>query len=239
MEDIVRIELFGILLVRPNNLLTNLVVAVFGYILFKAVRKQNTQNEPALNDWSLFFLMLGIGGGLGGFAHAFNYDFPEVQHTFFHKFAWTAGGFALFFGERAAIRLFDQAGLRKALLTFSAIKLTFYVVFLYYSQFFLQGAFNHFDIVRINSAIAILGLMLPSHLLSYLRVKNPGRLWVIAGILSLTLTVVVYNLQISLHRWFDFNDISHAIEIVCVWMMFKGVQEGYHKYGKPETLSLD
>ena len=187
----------------------------------------NTQGDPYLRNWSLFFLFVGLGGALGGWAHGFNYDFPEVRHTFLHKIAWTVGGIGLYFGELASIGLLRSEKWRSILRIVVTIKLIAYIVLLYYSQIMEMGSFNHFDIVRFNSAGTLLGVILPVQIFSYLKLKNPGAIYALIGILALFGTVFVYNNKINLHAWMDFNDISHVIEMFTLIMLYIGVVKGY------------
>lgn len=225
--DIITVEWFGVQVVRPNNLLTNLVVGVVGVILFRLIDMKNVSNDPYLALWQWFFLFVGLGGATGGVAHALNYDFPEVRHTYIHKIAWTLGGIGLFMGERACISFLSQKNIRSVLMALVSLKLVFYLFFLFYSQMYQRGNFNHFDIVRYNTAFALLGIILPMHIYSYFRDNNVGSVYVAGGILSLISTIFLYNYKISIHQWFDFNDISHFIEIFCLIMIYNGVVTGY------------
>ncbi len=225
--EIIETEWFGVPIMRPNNLLTNQVVGIAGAILSYLIWKKNVWKDPYLTSWQWFFLLVGLGGALGGIAHGFNYDFPETRHTFIHKLAWTVGGIGLFMGERACISFLPSKGVRKVLMGVVTVKLVFYLCYLYYSQIFQKGNFNHFDIVRYNTAFALLGIILTTHIYSLIRDNNSGSWYVIGGILSLIPVIFIYNYKISLHQWFDFNDISHFIEIICIVCIYLGVVKGY------------
>ena len=227
--DFVTIDLFGITWVRPNNLLTNLIVGIAGLILAYQIHRRNTQKDPYLYLWAGFFLFVGLGGAIGGFAHAFNYGFPEVRHTYLHKVAWLAGGIGLFLGEMGALYLIPNVALRKALRILCILVLGYYVFFLFYSQYYNLGGFNHFDIVRFHSMFALLGIILPVHIYSLVAHQNQGAWYVFAGIATVATTVIFYNFQISFHQWFDFNDISHILEILCLVLICKGILWGYGK----------
>ena len=225
--DFITVEWLGITWVRPNNLLTNLVVGVVGVILAYQIHKRNTNKDPYLYLWMGFFLVVGLGGAIGGFAHAFNYEFPEVRHTYLHKIAWTVGGIGLFLGEMAALYLIPNARFRTLLRIVCILVLGYYMFYLYYSQHYNLGNFNHFDIVRFHSMFALLGIILPIHIYSLIAHQNKGTWYFLAGIATLATTVIFYNFQISFHAWFDFNDISHVLEIICLALICKGILVGY------------
>lgn len=225
--DFITVEWLGITWVRPNNLLTNLVVGVVGVILAYQIHQRNTNKDPYLYLWMGFFLVVGLGGAIGGFAHAFNYEFPEVRHTYLHKIAWTVGGVGLFLGEMAALYLVPNTRVRNLLRILCILVLGYYMFYLYYSQHYTLGNFNHFDIVRFHSMFALLGIILPIHIYSLIAYQNKGTWYFLAGIATLATTVIFYNFQISFHEWFDFNDISHALEIICLALICKGILVGY------------
>lgn len=227
--DFITVELFGITWFRPNNLLTNILVGMVGIYLFLRVDRKNQQKDSYLYLWMGFFLLVGLGGTIGGFAHAFNYDFPEVRHTYLHKIAWSVGGAGLFLGELAAIQFIPNKTIRKVLQVLSTLVLLYYIFFLYYSHEYNLGNFNHFDIVRFHSVYALLVVILPIHIFSLIQRQNTGAWWVIGGIATLATTVIFYNYKISFHEWFDFNDISHFLEIICLILMCIGILEGYEK----------
>ncbi len=223
MEDIIITEWIGITIFRPNNLITNLIVGVIGAILTWKLYQKNSGNSTFLYYWMGFFFFIGLGGAIGGIAHALNYDYPEIKHTYLHKVAWTVAGFGLFFGEMGSLQLLQNKRLQYILQGVMVFKLLFFIFYLYYSQMYLIGNFNHFDIVRFNSAFAVLGVMLPCQIYFYLTQKNVGAFFVIGGIFSLPFTILFYNLKINFAQWFDYNDISHLIEIICLILMFIGI----------------
>jgi len=237
MEEFVVVEWLGITWFRPNNLITNLIVGIVGVILCIRVYQMNQRRDTYLYYWMLFFLLVGVGGAIGGFAHAFNYDFPEIRHTFLHKIAWTVGGVGLLAGQIASIMLLRSQILRQILSIVSISVTVFYIFMLYYSQLYQIGAFNHFELVRYNSAFAVVGIIFSIHVYSYLKDKNPGALYVGLGILSLVLTIPLYNFQISLHEWFDYNDISHFLEIFCLILIYMGVRKGYEQVVRPRLIA--
>ncbi len=227
MENFIITEWFGITIFRPNNLITNFIVGAIGALLAWRLWKNSTYKNPFLYYWMGFFLFVGLGGAAGGVAHGLNYDFPEIRHTYLHKFAWVLGGLGLFLGEMGSLQLLSNSKLRNGLQMLMVSKLLFYVFYLYYSQIYQVGDFNHFDIVRFNSAFAVLGIMLPCQLYYYFREHHKAAFYVIGGILSLPLTILFYNFKINFASWFDYNDISHVIEIFCLVLMFTGIRKAY------------
>lgn len=236
--DFVQIEVFGILLVRPNNMISNMFVLITGVILFLLIRKENKTNDRYLTYFSYFFLLIGVGGGISGISHALNYDFPEIMHNPGHKVAWTIVGLGLLGGELASIMLLRPESLQRILRIVVWLKLAVYLFFLYHSEFYkhteMYEGLNHFNLVRYNIAPSVLGIILPSHLFAYFKDKRQGSGLVLIGILSLISTIVIYATKFSLHPWYDFNDISHSIQIGCMILMYLGVIKGYRsQMGQP------
>lgn len=225
--DFITVEAFGITWVRPNNLLTNQLVGIFGIILFYQIKKFNRQKDPYLRLWAWFFLLIGLGGALGGFAHGLNIDFPAVKHTTLHKVAWTIAGTGLFLGEIASLYLYKKPKIQRILLWVAYVQFSLYIVVLFYSQIYHRDDFNHFNIPRFNSAFAMLGVILPAHIYAYVKDRNPALFYLLGGIAFLIGTVIFYNFSISFHPWFDYNDISHVLEIICLALIARGVIKGY------------
>lgn len=224
MEELIVTEWWGVTIFRPNNLITNIILGIVGvtlaYLLYRAVEVKN----EVLHQWVAFLGLIGIGGTIGGFAHAFNYEYPGLQHTFIHKISWTIGGLGMYGAELGSISLLPNKYWRKFLGRVFTVKLLIYIFLQFYTQVYYVGAFNHFWVVQANIAFVLLGVVVPCHLYDFIKRGNPGFFFIIGGILSLTLSGICYNWKISLTSWFDYNDISHFVEILCIALIYLGVK---------------
>ena len=214
-------EWFGVTIFRPSNLVTNILVGVAGAILAWLIDRKTPVKSAYHYYWMGFFIGVGFGGVVGGIAHAFNYDFPEVRHQPLHKIAWIIASSGLFCGELAAVSLWPNQTWRNRLAWFVRIKFLLFVMAIIYITLFDAHTFNHFNLAQGNTVIAILGVMVPLHILT----RHPGTKYLLAGVLTLFFTLVLYLNDLSLANWCDYNDLSHFVEIAGLVWMYGGVRQ--------------
>ncbi len=210
--DVPTINFLGIQITEPLTWLTNWLVAGFslgyGHFLYNDKLADATQKF-----WSIFFAFIGIASITGGTAHGFiNYVGQN-----FHYAAWIFTGLAIFSAEMATLQLIENEKLKSAIRIFVYIQLLVLVGSVMYLQ--------NFDSVRINSAVGLLGVVMPFSLIHYAKHKDKRSALIMIGILSNLVPGVVHALKLSYNQWFNFNDISHVIMVFCLYIIYRGAKD--------------
>jgi hypothetical protein len=210
--DTTHIEFFGITITEPFTWLTNWTVArfsfYFGHMLFHAKR-----GDKQAKYWSIFFVFMGIASMTGGTAHGFiNY----VGNNF-HLAAWIFTGIAVFGAQLSALEIVKDARVYSPLKWFIIIE----VLVMTASVIIYQN----FESVRINSALGLVGIVLPIQLYGYkfLGMRRNGIIAI--GIISNVLPALIAANKYSYNRWFNFNDVSHIVMIVCFYIIYLGAKK--------------
>jgi hypothetical protein len=147
--------------------------------------------------WALAFLFTGLAAFLGGTFHAF-----APESVLLWKAVVFSVGFASFF-------LLAGSGGR-ALRAFAAVKLIVYLVWM--------TTHNEFVWVIADYGITLLILGAVHSIW-----RSPATRWVLGSIGVSILGALVQQFRVTLHpRWMDFNDIYHLIQIVALWMLYRG-----------------
>ncbi len=210
--DVPTFNFLGLQITEPFTWLTNWLISAsvlsFGHFLYRDKYADATQKF-----WSVFFVFVGLASFTGGIAHGFiNYVGQN-----FHLAAWVLTGMAVFGAELATIQLIENEK------TKSVIR-----VLIYTQLLVMVGSvmyFQNFDIVRINSGIGLIGVVIPISIAHYLKHKDKRSKLVIIGILSNLIPGAIHAFKISYNQWFNFNDISHIIMIFCFYILYRGAKQ--------------
>ncbi len=207
-----QIELLGITITEPFTWLTNWTIAAFsfyfGHMLFHAIGAGKQAKY-----WSLFFAFMGVASMTGGTAHGFiNY-----VGIYFHYAAWIFTGIAVFWSQLAALEIIKDSRIYAPLKWFIILELLVMVAAIIFYQ--------SFEAVRINSAFALMILVLPLQLYGYKVLKLTGNGLIALGIISSIMPALVHAGKFSYNRWFNFNDLSHLVMIGCFYIIYLGVKK--------------
>lgn len=205
------IDFLGLEITEPFTWLTNWLVAAFcfgfGHFLYNDKFADATQKF-----WSIFFVFVGLASLTGGIAHGFiNYVGQN-----FHYAAWILTGLAVFAAELATLQLIENNKVRSIVRIFAYGQLLVLVSSVMY--------LHNFDSVRINSAVGLLGVVMPFSLIHYVNQKDKRSVLIMIGILSNLIPGFVHAFKISYNQWFNFNDISHIIMIFCFYIIYRGAR---------------
>ncbi|MBK9457487.1 MAG: hypothetical protein IPO24_18865 [Bacteroidetes bacterium] len=210
------IVLGGITISEPITSLTDLItgaVCLYCFLKLRAVAGQ----KPGNLFFAYYFLFIGI---------AVTYS-AIIGHAFFHLFndywkipGWVTGACAIFLFESAAIfRLRATFPKSKGIRIASALPLLQLLVFLG----FMISPSRSFSDVRMNSAIGMIGFVLPIMVYLFYFLKHSGYKRIIFGILLSLAPAMVYYYEITVNKWFNFHDISHVLMAICMFIMYTGV----------------
>jgi hypothetical protein len=212
------IVLGGVKISEPVTTLTDLITGAISFYCFIKLRRVSGQSAGNL-FFAYYFFFIGA---------AVTYS-AVIGHAFFHLFneywkivGWMLGACAIFLFESAAIfRLRKTFPTSQAIRVASALPLLQLLVFIA----FMISPSRSFSDVRINSAVGMIGFVLP--IIGYLSYyhKHSGYKLIIFGILASLAPALIYYYEITVNKWFNFHDISHVLMAGCTFIMYTGVKQ--------------
>ncbi len=210
--DVPTFDFLGLQITEPFTWLTNWLVAAFSLGFGHYLYNDKLADAPQ-KFWAIFFAFIGLASLTGGTAHGFiNYVGQN-----FHYAAWIFSGLAIFAAELATLQTIENNKLRAGIRMFVYAQLLVLVSSVMY--------LHNFDSVRINSAIGLMGVVMPFSLIHYVKNKDKRSVLIMIGILSNLIPGFVHAFKISFNQWFNFNDISHVIMIFCFYIIYKGAKQ--------------
>ena len=199
---------------EPTTVLTNVLVAGVAFVL--GVRLA----YPAAGDGvaSAVFLSLGffataIGAAFGAAAHGLDPRTDALQRDR----CWHAALFATgFIGAAciASVAFFTVRGsVRTGILVVAGLKLVAY---------FVRVARRPEFRVAIMDYGGGLAVLFAASVYAYVRWRAPAAPWLIGGALVSFAAGTLQARRVVLHRHFNHNDLYHAIEVVTLYLLYRG-----------------
>jgi len=219
--DKIQFHLFGLDLAEPVGFLGDVLISSFAfYFAFKVYKLYRT---PFTKNWTVFFVIFGIGFIMGGFGHLF-YNYLGTPGKYI---GWFAGLVYIYFIEQAMLSFLESERLKKNLLLLSKVKLGLVII----AQVYIISTVNlHPDysfgmkVPTINSTI---GLVYCLGVLGYVFSKktHPSFANFYYSVLIMFPAVFFQLMKINISPWFDKNDASHIVVFAGMFFYFKGIKE--------------
>ena len=210
-----QIEPFGILILEPVTSLTDFITSVVCYFSFYLLNRQNRTDMIHL-FFKLYFLSMGIATSLAAFiGHAFLYLFSFD----WKMIGWIFSAIAILMLQLSSIRLispFFNKHIIIWILRLVFLQIALFLISLYFPE--TRG----FNMVKINSTIGLIGIVLPIHIYAWLQFKSQGSKWIAVAILWALIPGIVYNTEFTLHTWFNYHDLSHVLMSIFIIIMYFG-----------------
>lgn len=201
MQEKIPFELFGLHLLEPMAVIMNFLLAMFCFFAYATLK--NPSKDPALANWRLFYLVFGISTFAGALGHAFfNY------WGFFGKFpCWTTGCVANAFAAMGMIQFRGFSAPNKAVVALIWIKSIAAAVL---SLITLKFIFVAVDAIVTYLAFAgVFGYVLYKRGLGEMK-------YTVIGVLILLPSAPIFILKLNPHPWFNKDDLSHVLMLVCI-----------------------
>jgi len=190
---------------EPMTMATDYLLALAGFIFAARLWTR-------FRAWSLAFLFTGLAAAFGGTSHGLGPELLVFWQVVLWKLTVFSVGFASFFllsGEHAAWRVV------------AVLKLVIYASWM--------SAHDEFSYVIADYGITL--LIVGALELKY---RQPSMKWVIGSIAVSVVGAAVQASGFALHRHFNHNDLYHLIQIVALWLLFRG---GVAKCRTPQLTS--
>lgn len=144
--------------------------------------------------WALAFLCTAAGSFFGGMHHGFAPHLAPVASLLLWKATLFSIGFASFF---------LLAGSHRRAAVFAVVKLVVYIAWMIAHDEFV------YVILDYGLTLLIVGILVRTR-------------WVIASIVVSVIGALVQQSGFALHRHFNHNDLYHVIQLVALWLLYRG-----------------
>lgn len=205
------ITFFDFAIHEPVTALTDFIITFLCLFFFFQLR--NKGNNVAINWWKAFFMLFGLSAFFGGFSHALFIIHQGMEY----KSCWISmqvlNGFAVFSVQMATYHtVLQNTNSREWWKQSYIVQLFIFLAAVIFYQDFLVVVLNN-----------VVGLV-PVIALHFIDSKKSEESKLIAnGILISFLTGIVHGAKLSLHAYFNFNDISHVLIMLSLFVVFSGV----------------
>jgi hypothetical protein len=157
--------------------------------------------------WSLAFVCTALAALLGGTYHGFVPHLAPLAAIALWKATIFSVGFASFFLLLATSR---------RLAPFAVVKLVLYTSWM----------IAHDDFVWVIADYGVSLLVLAAiQLAAWLRHRAASAPWILASVAVSMLAAAVQASGLTLHQHFNHNDLYHVIQLVALWLMYRGAGE--------------
>ena len=144
--------------------------------------------------WALAFLFTAAGSFFGGIHHGFAPHFTPVASLALWKATLFSIGIASFF---------LLMGSHRRLAVFAVVKLIVYLSWMITHDQFM------YVILDYGLTLLIVGIVVRTR-------------WVMASIVVSVIGALVQQSGFALHRHFNHNDLYHVIQLVALWLLYRG-----------------
>jgi len=219
--DYTFISIMGYTVFEPMVLLTNSFFFAISLYSYKVLHR--FANAYA-QQMALFCLLLGISSIFGAIGHAVHLQMGTV---FFGTILFLMNALSIlaiyycFLAPFTYLRAFDQWTSRYLLSV--RIWVLFIIIFSLFSGNFL--------LIKLNAGIVLL-YSLFMHFRAYRTREESGNLIVVAGVLVSFVPILIHSKQLTLHKWFNYKDLSHVFMIISLLLIFEGAKRNARELEK-------
>ncbi|MFK7925577.1 MAG: hypothetical protein AB8H47_26735 [Bacteroidia bacterium] len=209
----------------PTTAFTDLILTAQCFWYAWKLRENRLQNNILKYFW-MYFALMGIASLFGGIlGHGIYYMVHPRWKLLGHAFI----GSAVFCLQKSTLESLKERIQPKWKRIFDIAILTQLIIFL---SVLIFSEEIHFNAVRNQSAIGLVAMVLPFHIWGNMLDARPGRKWVIGAILWSLVPAIVYSIEFSFSKWFNYYDIGHVLLMVTFHFFYRSAQA----FGKAEQL---
>lgn len=190
------------------------VVSLISFILL------TLQKSPSKVVWYMraYFLLMSISMA---FASTAGHAFQGYLAWEWKMVGWSFGAIAICMLEFSSVTLIEK---------YLGVKYSLWIkvfAILHLILFFLSIAnpeTRSFSMVKINSTVGLIFVVLPIHAYNYFKHKDTGSGWILFAMIWALIPAYVYNMEVSYSRWLNFHDISHLLMAVYTVYLYFGAK---------------
>lgn len=212
------VELFNVLIEEPITSLTDIISGVIGLVAFCRLQKLRLYDKAHIS-FKYYFLFIGLATiSAGILGHSFQYIVGFNAKTI----GWTLSAIGMFCIENSALSYYQKVNGETAFNKLRPIILLQLIAFL---LLVINPRTRVFELVQINSFIGMIIISFPLFL-SYHQKKNSlGSRRVVLGMFAVFFPGLAYSSRITLHDYFNYQDISHVFVAICIYLLYRGARQ--------------
>lgn len=215
--ELTEIDVWGLRVLEPVTAFTDLITATVCFVAFARLRAL-ARPEREHRWMANYFLFMGTAVTFSAFiGHAFLYFFTPA----WKMIGWTSSALAIWFVEMSSLEAVKQ-GLKPQWV--SLWRGIFFVQWLVFMALIVNPATRSFEMVKLNSSVGLAVVVLALQGYHYWHSREDGRLLLMLGIVMGIFPAIIYTGQISLHRWFNYHDISHLLMALDMYVIYRGAR---------------
>lgn len=212
------IHIFGILLEEPMTTLTDLLTASVCYFSFFMLHKLNNKDKASI-FLKYYFLFMGLGTTCAAFlSHGLLYWSGYNWKTL----GWTLTAIGIFCLQNSALAFYQK---EKKTSSLAWLKYIFIAQFIIFVLAIANPATRVFDTVKVNSTIGMVCINLPFFAYLYFQTKGKGYKMVVLALCTTIIPGITFSAEWTLHKYFNYHDISHVLMAICSFLIFKGAYQ--------------
>jgi hypothetical protein len=212
-DEMTKVQWMGVTILEPVTVITNLLItSVCVFATIKIQRLPRATNIQIL--FKYFFLFMGLATATGGIlGHGFLY----ITGIYGKLPGWYISMFAIAFIERVAIihsRPLMPAYWGKFFSILNYLEVVTFLLLVYKTL--------NFHFVELHATYGLFIVVFSFELYTYLKTKDPGTRYIFGATFLAAVAAIVNLLKLSPHRWFNYNDVSHVIMAVSIYLYYLG-----------------
>jgi hypothetical protein len=212
------VEIFGLFIEEPVTSFTDVISGMVGLVAFYRLQRLGLQDKAHIL-FKYYFLFMGLATVSGGvLGHAFQY----IVGFNAKAIGWTLSAIGLFCLENSALSYYQRINNGS---TLNKLRLLILLQLMTYLIFVINPDTRVFELVQINSVIGMIVISLPLFLYFYKKRNSVGSKRVVLGMFATFIPGLVYNNQITLHPYFNYQDISHLLMAGCIYLLYRGAKQ--------------
>lgn len=210
--DYTYIRLLGFTFFEPLAILSNVLFFFLCLYFFVKLKRFNHSYGKQMR-W--FLLFLGSGGFFGAIAHALHY---QLGVDFFRTIFFIMNTLSLlsFYYCFRAPHTYYNLNREPSRLTIN-LAITWLVAVIGISYLV-----ENFLLIKVHAGIVMLYSLIV-HYMVYKRNNEKGSALIVTGILISFGSIVVHSLRLTIHEWFNYKDLAHAIIMSSVFFIYRGI----------------
>ncbi len=215
-DSLPQVEIFGVTVLEPFNIITNLFITLLCWIAFYRLR-QSPERAIHYRLATYFFLIMGFSTAIGGIlGHGFLY----VTGVWGRLPGWYLSMFAVAMLERAAIihtRPLVSPVTANILSVVNYIEITIFIALAFITL--------NFRFVELHAVYGLLVVVFSLEFFVYLKTKNQSGPYFIWATVWAACAGLVHLMEWGINFWFNYNDISHIVMLPSVWCYYRAIDK--------------
>ncbi|MFQ5525962.1 MAG: hypothetical protein ACE5GX_06825 [Thermoanaerobaculia bacterium] len=200
-------------ILEPMTVLTDYILAALGLILGLRLWRGTTAWGSSRRLWAASLLAMAVAALAGGTAHGFADRAGAAGHWVLWRITvWAIGVASLSLAAAAARFALSKRAARTVCALFG-LQFAIYAVWMLWHDSFAYVLLEYLPAMVFVLAVASW---------QWSRRGWPGGPWVVAGILVSFLAAGIQASGLTLHRHFNHNDLYHVVQMVGVYLLYRG-----------------